>query len=61
MDKEQKKLLVKAWQLQSKILRDISDLAGMNKPLAYGCIRTAETLIDILLVDEMSKKQELPK
>ena len=61
MDKEQKKLLVKAFELQSKILRDISDLAGMNKSLAYGCIRTAETLIDILMVDDMSKKQELPK
>ena len=55
MDKEQKKLLVQAFELQNKILRDIQDLASMNPSLAYGLIRSAETLIDMIIVDNVCK------
>lgn len=55
MDKEQKALLVQAWELHTKILKDIGILATMNQSLAYGCIRSAETLIETLMVDNMLK------
>ena len=55
MDKEQKKLLVQAFELQNKILRDIKDLPFMNLSLVYGLIRTAETLLDMIMVDNVRK------
>ncbi len=58
MDKEQKKLLVMAWEKQNKILRDIRDLASMNVSLAYGLIRTAETMIDMIEVNNVYKTRE---
>ena len=58
MDKEQKKALVEAWQLHSKIIREIRDLALMNEALAYGCVRTAETIIDMLMVDKLRETQK---
>lgn len=49
MNKEQQKLLVQAWKLHSKILDDIQRLAAMNVAMAYGCVRTAETLVDLVV------------
>ena len=53
MDREQKKALVEAWALHNKILRDIQTLATAHESLAYGCIRTAETIIDGMMVDKL--------
>ena len=62
MKKEEQKLLVKAWELEHKILREIRDLAEMNYCLAYGCVRTAETLVDFIAVGKMQKAlKETPK
>ena len=61
MDKEQKKALIKGWELENKILRELRDLAEMNITLAYGCIRTAETMIDMIAVAQFqgfNKKEE---
>ena len=58
MDKLQQKLLVAAWGKQQKILREIRDLASINVDLAYGLIRTAETMIDIIMVDNVRKVKE---
>ena len=57
MDKEQKAALVKAWELQGKILQDIGKLAGINKTLAYGCLRTAETIVDMVMVDRLRAEE----
>mgnify|MGYP001566969463 CR=1 FL=1 len=58
MDKLQQKLLVAAWRKQQKILREIRDLASTNVVLAYGLIRTAETMIDMIMVDNVRKVKE---
>lgn len=58
MNKEEQKVLVEAWELQGKIIKEIRDLAIMNEALAYGCIRTAETLVDMMFVDKFRKLQE---
>ncbi len=58
MKKEEQKLLVKAWELEHKILREIRDLATMNYTLAYGCIRTAETMVDFIAVAKMHEVQK---
>lgn len=56
MDKEQKKLLVMAWETHHRLLREIRDLACVNIPLAYGLIRTAETMLDVMMVDWIRKE-----
>lgn len=61
MNKEEQKALVKAWELEHKILREIRDLAEMNYCLAYGCIRTAETMIDVIAVKKMEDAQKKAK
>lgn len=61
MDKEQKALLVQAWELKAKIMKDIGTLAAINPVLAYGCIRAAETLIDMRFVHDVRKKAEVKK
>jgi len=48
MNKEQQKALVKAWELSNKIVSEIIVLTEINERLAYDCIRTAETLIDLM-------------
>jgi hypothetical protein len=53
MDKSQQKALVKSWDMQQKILKEIRDLAYMNTMLAYGVIRQAETLIDAIAVNNL--------
>jgi len=58
MDKEQKALLVHAWELHAKIVKDIGRLAIMSPLMAYGCIRSAETMIDVLMVDDIRKRVE---
>lgn len=55
MKVEKQKLLVQAWELEHKILKEIEDLAEMNYCLAYGCIRTAETMIDFIAVAKMGE------
>lgn len=57
MDKEQKKALVEAWELKSKIMKDIGTLACMNEALAYGCIRASETMIDMIMIDRVRKAE----
>lgn len=57
MDKEQKKNLVDAWGLMGRISEDLHKLATMNTTLAYGCIRSAETLIDMIMVDKLREEQ----
>ena len=52
MDKEQKKALCEAWKLQSKIMVEIRDLAEMSPPLAYGLVRTAETMVDMIFINK---------
>jgi len=61
MDKEQEALLVEAWELQQKINQDLGKLAVMSPTLAYGCIRNAETLIDILTVDKLKEQLKTSK
>ncbi len=58
MKKEERDLLIKAWELEHKILREIRDLAEMNYCLAYGCVRTAETIIDFIAVSGLHKVQQ---
>lgn len=50
MDKGQKALLVRAWRKHGLILQELRDLAEMNVSLAYGCIRTAESMIDMIMI-----------
>ena len=57
INKEQKAALVRAWKLQGQILKDIGALAEMNPPIAYGCIRTAETMVDMLMVDRLRAEE----
>lgn len=58
MDKEQKRMLIDAWTLHGEIIHQISALANMNVSLAYGCIRTAETMIDMIMVNNIRKKEK---
>ncbi len=51
MDRKQKQALVRAWRLQHQIVKDIQNLAEMSIPMAYGCIRTAESLIDFQMAN----------
>jgi len=53
MDKAQKAALVRAWEFKDKILRDIGKLGAINPSIAYGCIRTAETIIDMMMVNRL--------
>ena len=53
MNKEQTKLLVQAWELQGRITEDLERLAHMSPILAYGCIRTAETIVDVIMVNRV--------
>ena len=57
MDKTQKAALVRAWKLHGQILKDIGALAEMNPSIAYGCIRTAEIMIDMMMVDRLRAKE----
>ncbi len=56
--KEEKKLLVEAWDLHHKILDELRKLALMNVSMAYGCIRTAETMTDVIMVDRVRQTQK---
>lgn len=58
MDKEQKELLIKAWKLSNHIIHEIRELAFMNENLAYGCLRTAETIIDMRMVDRLRRAEK---
>ena len=58
MNKKEKAAIVKGWEIQQEIIRDITALAQMNEPLAYGAIRTAETIIDMILVHRLDKAQK---
>jgi hypothetical protein len=62
MDRNQQKQLIKAWDLQQKVVKEIHELAMMNTMLAYGVIRQSETLIDFIAVgnfhDAAKKIQE---
>ena len=55
MDKEQKKWLCEAWDKQGKIMAEIRDLAEASPTLAYGLIRSAETMIDMIFVHRAEK------
>ena len=63
MNKIVQRALVGAWEKQHKILREIRDLAEVNVSFAYGCIRTAETMIDMIMVNKSRKliKEEKSK
>ena len=50
MEKSEKQALVEAWERSHKIIRDIRNLAEQNTFLAYGVIRQAETIVDIIMV-----------
>ncbi len=55
MKKEEEELLMQAWELQHKILQEIRGLAEMNFCLAYGCLRTAETMVDLIAISKIGK------
>ena len=56
MTKEQKQALERAWRLHHKIQDDLRKLALLNPPLAYGCIRTAQTMIDMIMIRRVGEK-----
>ncbi len=53
MEKQQSKSLAKQWQKATGLIEDIEALARSNPILAYGVIRTAETLVDFEMVSRM--------
>ena len=56
--KETKQALLQAWRLHKQIIKDIRRLARMNLPLAYGCIRSAEVMLDMIFVASVRKAKE---
>jgi len=58
MDKEQEKALRQAWKIHQQILKDIVFLARMNVSLAYGCIDTGKTMVDLMAVDQIRKSDK---
>ena len=55
MKKEEKEALARAWTMSHSIIREIRDLAEMNTMLAYAVIRQAETMIDLIFVNNFHK------
>ena len=55
MNKEEKEALARAWGMSHSIVREIRDLAEMNTMLAYAVIRQAETIIDLIVVNNFDK------
>ena len=61
MNKEEKEALAGAWKVSNIIIREIRDLAKVNTMLAYGVIRQAETMIDLIFVDNFHKANKEEK
>ena len=61
MTKEEKEALAGAWKVSNIIIREIRDLAKVNTMLAYGVIRQAETMIDLIFVDNFHKANKEEK
>ena len=58
MNKAEQKLLVEAWEEHGRILSAIKRLAARNVSLAYGVIRTGETIIDMQTVAAVRREME---
>lgn len=58
LDKEQYRAFKKAWLLKGKIEHDIDELAQMNPSLAFGAIRTGETITEMQLLNRIKDAQK---
>lgn len=61
MNADETEALVAAWELHHKILLEIKKLANINPSLAYGVVRTAEIVIDIIFLRRSQEAEKQPK
>ena len=53
LDAEQYRSFKKAWILKGKIEDEVMELANMNISLAYGAVKTSESLIDMVFAKKV--------
>lgn len=58
LTEQETKVLTEAWELKNRLLDEIIGLAHMNPGLAYGLCRSAETMTDMIVVENLRRAIE---